>query len=775
MEEQSARQTSTEDLLTQAREQWRLAADAESEWRQLAYEDKRFAAGEHWPDDIKAKRDSVGRPCLTINRVPQFVKQITAQQRASKPTLQVKPVDDAADTKTAEIFQALIKHIEANSHAGVAYETAGENQAIIGKGFFRHVTEYCNDRSFDLDIRIKRVRNPFTVYFDPTCQEPDYCDARYAFIIEDLPRSTFTRLYPGKEAASLTNFATRGDIIADGWITQETIRIAEYFWVDFEKDTLYRLADGTELLESELETYVLKQLFEMLRSEPTVDASPEGVKTAIAHEKATATQKRDVQKRVVRWDKISAVDVLERTVWPGPWIPIFPMIGDEIDIDGKVDYQGIVRALTDPARMYNYWVSAETEAIALAPKAPFKIAVGQVEGFEHFWETANTENWAYLPYKETSVGGVAVPPPAREYPNTDISAIAAAIQQADNDQKAVSGLFDASLGERGPEQSGKAIMARQRAGEMGNSHYLDNFARALWHSARSLIATIPKVYDTPRVMHIMGIDDKPATVMVHAGQAPDPTAITQRDIQEIYDLGVGQYDVTVDAGPSAGTRRQEALELVTNMMQASPELMPIVGDIFAGLIDHSIGRQLQQRFKQAFPQWHTDETKAGIPKEVQQQMQQAQQAIQMLTEQLKAAQLEIHTKQQLKQDEFQHDERMEHIKQRGKLVQLTADADNDAKLEILKAQLEQTTGYVAHHTDRIAAREDRDADRAAAREDRDADRFDALHERDANRFEAHHERQATRVDTREARDAERAAAREDRQHEARQPVKKTKK
>src|SRR6185295_3572484 len=237
-------------------------------------EDKRFAAGEHWPDDIKAKRDAVGRPCLTINRVPQFIKQITAQQRQSKPTVQVKPVDDAADTKTAEIFQALIKHIEANSHAEVAYETAGENQATIGKGFFRHITDYCNDRSFDLDLRIKRIRNPFTVYFDPTCQEPDYSDARYAFICEDLPKDTFARLYPGKEAAGLTNFASRGDLVPEGWITQDTVRIAEYFWVDFEEDTLYRLADGTELLDSELTPYVMKTLFAALREAPDLDTSP---------------------------------------------------------------------------------------------------------------------------------------------------------------------------------------------------------------------------------------------------------------------------------------------------------------------------------------------------------------------------------------------------------------------------------------------------------------------------------------------------------------------
>lgn len=655
-----------EAFLAKARARFKVCVEAETVLRANMLDDLRFRASDQWPDAIRRQREADGRPCLTINRLPQIIRQITNQQRENKPAAMVSPVDNDADVKTAEVFQGMIRHIEQRSQAQVAYNTAGEHQATIGRGFLRLITEYESDTDTNQTLRIKRVRNPFMVYPDPACQELDYSDAAYWFVVLDLTADAYDELYGDTDPVSLDDFSSIG-AEKTLWLEQNMIRVAEYWYVETEDDTLLTVATGDSIL----------------RSRVPKDALVLSGKTVVAilddqRQPVPITQSRPTKRKSVKWALISGIAILdgndERTagrVWlnRAKSIPIVPVIGDEIDINGVVDLRGVVRDAKDPQRRYNFWVSAQAEAGALAPKAPFVAADGQIAGYEEQWKNANVKNYAVLTYKAQSLDGHLVGPPVRNSASTDLQAFGAGTLQADNDLKAVTGFYDASLGAPGPEQSGKAILARQRQGDVGSYNYQDNMNLAIATLGRYMVDVIPEVYDAPRIMRILGEDGKKKTVMVHAGQPP---AETPSGVEGVFDVGVGTYDVVVSSGPSYQAKRQEQAAMLTQFVQAYPPAFPIVGDILVRSMDMPGADQAADRLAKMLPPQLQD-AEAGKPEpppEMLQQMQQMDQVIQKMSAELEQ------TKQALaaKQIESQSAEKIAQMEivSREKIAQLQA-------------------------------------------------------------------------------------------------------
>lgn len=625
-------------FLATARNQFAIVAESESQLRTDQLDDKRFIAGEQWPEYAKAERTCDKRPYLTVNRLPQFKRQITNQARQNRPSIQINPVDDAGDPDTAEVLQGMVRHIEARSHAQVAYDTAVENQVDIGRGWIRLIAEYEAPNSFNQALKIRRVPDPFKVYMDPNAIEAPF-DAMYAFEVEDLDEDTFKRKFPDAKLSSASDFESIGDM-QKYWTPKGTIRVADYFYVEFEKATFLLLSDGQVYDEEEAAQKILASQKE---AQTQVGMAATALQAPNAPQVLTVLDTKQAQRRLVKIAKISGAEILEESEWCGDWIPLVPVVGDEIHLNGRVDYRGMTRDAKDQQRLYNYQVTALVETIADAPKAPWIIAEGQVEPYKKLWQQANMKKFAYLPYKPVTVGGLLVPPPVRNTFEPAIQAIVVAVQQADNDLKATTGFFDASLGERGPEQSGKAILARQKQGEIGSANYIDNLGRALWALGTLLINAIPRVYDAPRVLRIVGSDDSQRTVMVHAGQSDAVPQVLPPGVDAVYDLSTGRYDVTVGVGTSPGTRRQEAVEMMTQAVQANPNLMAVIGDLYFGSMDWPKAKAIAERLKRTLPPNLQDEN-ADIPPQAQAMIAGLQQQAQELQAALAEAQLELQTR-----------------------------------------------------------------------------------------------------------------------------------
>lgn len=599
-----------DSLLTLARDRMAACVDAENGNRAEAVDDLRFLKGEQWPSGAEAQRKLEGRPCMTFNQMPAIIQQVTNDQRQNTPSIKVHPVDDDADPETAEVLQGLIRHIEYDSNADAAYDTAVNASATHGFGAWRLLTEYEAPNSFDQVIRFSRIRNPLSVYIDPYAQCPVASDMRYCFITDVVPRDTFKREHPNAKVTDGLSWEGVGDSYKAGWLRDDGVVVAEYYWVDLRPDTLVLLQDGTTAWKSDLD--------------------PEAA--------VVSARTRSSMRRTIKWAKLTGCDVLEEADIPGQWIPVFPVYGQELDIEGKVTRWGLVRNAKDPARMYNFWMTAATEEVAMRPKTPYIGAKGQFEGFEQDWASANRSSKAYLEYEPVSLAGQLAPPPQRQ-PMADVpvGVLQMAMHAKDN-IKSTTGMYDASLGAQGNETSGRAILARQKEGDMANFHFTDNLNRAIRHCGRVLVGMIPLIYDAERVVRIRGEDETISSAKIN-GMGQDPETGVER---VIHDLTVGKYDVTIAAGPSYTTQRQEAAEAMTQFAQSWPKLMDVAGDKVVANMDWPGAGEIAERIKKTMPPGIADDGEGGqppqVPPEVEQQLQQMDQAIQQMTQELEAAQ-----------------------------------------------------------------------------------------------------------------------------------------
>ena len=605
---------SKKDVLETMRHRMQMALSAYSDSREDELDDLRFMAGSpdnqyQWPADVLATRGSIqgqtinARPCLTINKLPQHVRQVTNDQRQNRPAGKVIPVDSQADPEMAEIFEGMVRHIEYISDADVAYDTACDNQVTFGEGYIRILTEYCDENTFDQDIKIGRVRNSFSVYMDPTIQDPCGADAKWCFITEDISRDEYGRLFP--DAAPITTIQAQGvgDQSLAMWFNETLIRIAEYFYIEESLQTLNMYPGGVTAFQGSPEA---KQL-EMMGLQP--------VRT------------RRANRKQVKWIKTNGYEILEESDWAGKHIPVVRVIGNEFEIDGRVYVSGLVRNAKDAQRMYNYWVSQEAEMLALAPKAPFIGYGGQFEGYEQQWKTANTTNWPYLEVNPdvTDGNGSVLPLPQRAMPPMAQQGLIAAKMGAADDIKATTGQYDSSIGATSNERSGKAILARERQGDTGTYHFVDNLARAVRYVTRQIVDLIPKIYDTQRVARIIGLDGETKMVQIDPNQPMPVRKIQDQSgvvVQKIYNPSVGKYDVRVTTGPNYMTKRQESMEAMAQILQGNPNLWAVAGDLFVKNMDWPGAQEMAARLARTIdPKLLEDEDDSPALQAANQQIQ----------------------------------------------------------------------------------------------------------------------------------------------------------
>lgn len=586
----------------------KLANEADTENRQQGLDDLKFSAGNQWPIEVQNSRHLEARPCLTINKIDAYVRQITNQMRQSRPRMRAHSMNSEANAKVADIITGIFKHIEVNSDADTAYDTAGEYAVRVGWGYWRVITDYVREDSFDQEIFIKPIDNPFSVYFDPNSLEPDGSDAEKALITQFMPKDTFRKEYPGRNDGSNFNERGTGDFDPD-WVQKDAIRVAEYFYIERKKTKLLMLSDGTKVFKE--------------------DAPPMEIMAAAGVE---VVAERDTMRKSVKWCKLTGMEVLEERTWPGKFIPIIPVYGQQLTVEDKRKKYGLVRQAKDSQRMYNYWQTAMTESIALAPKAKWLLAEGQDEGHENEWAQANIKSQPVLRYKQTDINGKEAPPPQRLQPEPPPAGVIAAAMSIDKDLQSVVGIFDPSQLPQG-NQSGKAIRGQQTQIDMTNFHFFDNLTRSIKHTGRIILDLIPKIYDKERVMRIIGYDGKPELVTINQKVAEDGVD------KVLNDVTVGEYDVYMDTGPGYQSKRQEAVEAMMPMISTNQELFNLAGDLVFRNMDFPGAEVIADRLAAVNPLAQIDE-KSDVPPAIQMQLQQAEKKLADMQQLVAALQLE---------------------------------------------------------------------------------------------------------------------------------------
>ncbi|MGI9486276.1 MAG: portal protein, partial [Geminicoccaceae bacterium] len=495
-------------LLKEARRNRDKAYDFTRQNDEEARDDLKFVAGEQWHRADLDDRNNDGRPALTINQMPQFVRQVTGDIRLNRPSIKVRPVDSGADKEKADILSGLIRHIEYQSRALRAYVTAAESAARCGIGHFRIVTEFSDDSSFNQDIRIRSIRSPFAVSWDPASEEDDRSDAMWCFVVSEVDNETFKAQWPDASLSGWSKEDREWDETL--WRTRDTVTVAEYWRKERKVRTLCLLESGETI--------------------DTTDFTDE--QTALL----PIVRKRTVDSHKVMQYLITDMEILEGPFeWIGKDIPIIPVLGEQVHIGERTVRHGMIRFAKDSQRQYNYWQTTATESMALAPKSPYLATQDQIEGYESMWNSANKKNYSVLMYKhDPQVPG----PPVRNSPPEFPVAAANMMQTAAQDMHRTTGIYPPSLGAQGNETSGRAISLRQSEGDVGTYVYVENTAYAIETAGRQMVDIIPKVYDAERVVRILGEDDAETTLVLNqiVGQDDDGPIMAN-------DITLGRYDV----------------------------------------------------------------------------------------------------------------------------------------------------------------------------------------------------------------------------------------
>lgn len=597
------------DDLKEARDDWRMAQDAESDNRTTYEDDIEFALHEkQWPAKVEKAREDSNRPCLTISKMKAFIRQVVNDARQNKPSIKVHPADSGADPDTAEVINGLIRNIEYTSNADVAYDTAMETAVAGGFGYWRVGLDYAYHDSFDMDLTIERVANPLSIYGDPYSTAADSSDWMRAFAVDLMSKTAFQAKYGKTKTITDWDDDTWAN---EGWRVGNDVTVAER-WKRVEAEI--KVSQFLNLANNEVQTYSDEDL-----------AASEDLQALLTTGLLEFKRSRMAKTYRVTQQFMTGAEILGETVkWAGCYIPIVPVYGDEYNIKGKRHFRSLIHSAKDAQRQFNYWRTAATELVALAPKTPWIGRKGTFDSDIDRWNTANTESHAFLEFDGEMPQRIPL----------DSGPAAGALQEALNasdDMKAVIGLYDASLGARSNETSGRAIMARQREGDVSTFHFTDNLNRAIRHTGRILIDLIPSVYSGERIIRVMGEDGSPENKQLGKPyQKVDPkTGQPMQDDQgnpivAMHDLSAGKYDLTVTSGPSFTTRREEAAYQMTEMMRALPASAPILGKHLAKNLDwpgaDEIAEELEQMNQPQIPpelQKAIEEGKATIAKQAE--------------------------------------------------------------------------------------------------------------------------------------------------------------
>ena len=606
------------EFLGKMRKQFQAAAEDEKELRDKFISDLKFASpdgDDQWDQQVKMQREMAGRPAMSFPRCHTFVQQVSNEARQKKPQIKFAPRLDQ-DKDTAEVLEGLARYIQYDSQAQIAYETAIEYSAGGSFGYYRFITDYCDDDTDDLELKVLPVLDPLTVYgiLVPACfnRKP-----KHGFVIEDMPRDAFKEMYPDAEITSLSwsDAEQRGE----GWIGSESVRVAEYWWCE---------------------------------------------------EKKVKGKRRP--QCVVKFCKTNGLEILpgtdgelSETVWPGSSIPIIPVLGKQLIMEGRPRLFSVVRPQKAAQQLINYSKSRIAETLATSPISPFIIVEGQIQGYEKEWSSLNTVPRPFLTVKQVDTGGRPAEKPQRQVYEPPIQSLSAFVAQEVDDMKATTGIFDASLGASANEVSGKAILARNTQSNLTTMHYIDNLGRSFKQAGDIIAEVVPRIYDTEREIEILGEDEKQKIVTINKEH------VNEKGQMVHYKVKDAKMSYVVTMGQAFDSKRSESFDTMQNVLQAAPQLLNVIGDLFFKQSDLAGADQIADRLHAMLPPQLQNQDQTQMPPQAQAQIAQLTQHAQQATA----------IAQQLAQEK--HGKMWE---TQGKLQEIQAKSTADMSLEKMKLE-----------------------------------------------------------------------------------------
>ena len=602
---------SPEELLIKtAKEQFDSSQDHWGKFRDSAKDSLRYVEdnGAYMDQNYVNQRRSSGLPTLTTNRIKTFLNNLTSEARQNIPGIQVDPANDKTDPKFAEMVADLIRTIQQDSKAKMAYQNAAWYSIGVGLGYVRVKSEYEGSDSFEQRLCIENIADPASVFLDPNHKAVDGSDCRYAFIVADLSHDEYLAKYgKGKMATALEDAKIHGwNQVSrkkdNNWLTKNTVRVAEYYVKESYTQRIYQVMDrrtGAIEVVTEMKDY---------------------------HEKLND---RVVDKYIVKHYVINDKEILEESEWPGDLIPIVAFKGLEFWNNGERKLSGVIQPMRDVQKKLDWYQNWQAEMVMLSTKAPFIGTPVMFENNQHEWANAHVTNPAYLTFARDPLAPEDKPFMATA--NLPIQMVDTLVSQSIQDLQSIGGGIDPMA--RNPQgvqqaESGRALLVRNESARTQTFVFQDNIRESIAQVGRILIQAIPSYYlETGRNLALQKITGE----NYHASFNDHP----ERMLED------AKFSIAIESGASYATKRQEAMDAQMQLIGVYPQAAPLIADIVVSNADWPGHTEVAARLRAAVPPQVLEASQPMDPQQAETMVPQLKAQVSSLQQQMGKMQTEI--------------------------------------------------------------------------------------------------------------------------------------
>jgi hypothetical protein len=509
-----------------------------------------------WEPEFIYKRQDKYRG--TFDKVTPIINGIHGEIVKADFDARVRPAGGTATQELAKTYDGLVRNIETISNASHVYAQAARDMIVSGIGGWEIRVDWADGDSFDQDFLIKWIPSfEDRVWIDKNSTMQDASDANHAFIIDNISKEKYKKMFPEGSCMSVGN-----DRSADVYTHKaEGIEIGRILYKKPFTKKLVMMTDGSVYEDDEDFQAVVDELAEQgIEIAKNPDGSPK------QRDKKTFK----VYSRL--FDGGGFLTPEQETVFSG--IPIIPNYLNFAIREGKLIYKGNVEPLMDAQRSYNTFRSREIEDIALTPPEVIWATRDQLSNpsdLAAVEKMSVSQQRVYLYTKDADVPG----PPVRDRAPVISPGLQQSIQNSLDDIQTTSARSPLMSGDTDGVLSGVAIEKLQNKGDSLTIQVFRSMEIAICRTVRLLVDGIPKLYDSTAQKRILNEDGSYELIELNKKTVDLDTGKTVT----LNDLSQGKYDVTCSSGPSFKNRQQESVRALIELSNAVPGVGEASADI----------------------------------------------------------------------------------------------------------------------------------------------------------------------------------------------------
>lgn len=543
-------------------------------------DDVNFVIRDQWTAVERSEFTRLFKPAMTFNKLYDSVKKIAGEQRKNKPDLIVRSLTGKATQEQINLRADLVRTISYQSQNDLVYQTAFKSALMMGFGAFQIMLDYESPMSFNKSIRYDLISDPTRTVFDPTALKPHKGDGNFCARYYIFTRDEFFATYP--YVTDPVSFIDPYMLLDFQWQTRDTITVADYFVKEWFPLIIYKLSDGRVVTEDEWEE-VQKDFRK--QKEITKDSVVERI---VEKDEPKIVGKRQTQDYRIMHYRLIRNQIIDFSEWPSKQLPIIFVDGDSYYIEGRQYTKSFIHEARDAQKCVNYFGSEIAAEVKNRRREQWLGTPDNIIGYEQDWRNPELQMGILRAKPDPKTGQMPTKMPA-----WDLSpAIMQNFQRATQDIREILG-FSETEALQGRDISGKARRERKLEGSMSAYVYFDNMNQAVEQGGRVVNDLLP---------YIIGSDERKMVISKRDGKTETITLNKKQEGEKILnDIGLGDFDVEINTGPSFAVQRDVALEFMQETMAANPQVFPLIADIWASQLDVQFMEQMKDRLKTLVP------------------------------------------------------------------------------------------------------------------------------------------------------------------------------